>query len=62
LARQVEVEEALFVLIVASFERLSPGSGRGVLFGKKEKLANAICPVMVFSILHAASQARRVRE
>jgi hypothetical protein len=31
-----------FDLIVAAFEPLTPGSGGGVLLGKKEKLAKAI--------------------
>jgi hypothetical protein len=41
-AGQVEAERILFDLIVASFESLTPGSGGGVLLGKKEKLAHAI--------------------
>jgi hypothetical protein len=41
LAGQVEVEAVFLDLIVVSFESLTPGSGGGVLLGKKEKLASA---------------------
>jgi len=44
LARQVDPEAALLATVVAPFEPLIPGIGGGVLLGKKEKLANSICP------------------
>jgi hypothetical protein len=43
LAEQLEAERILFDLTVASFEPLTPGSAGNVV-GKKEKLAEAICP------------------
>jgi hypothetical protein len=56
LAGQVEAEAVLLDLVFAPFEPLTSGSGGGVLLGKKEKLVNVICPVMVSSMPRVVSR------